>query len=37
VIGPYLIKRTLRDDGRDAIDRIEALAQGREPKPVGTP
>ena len=37
VIGPYLIKRTLREDGRDALDRIEALAQGRKPKPVGTP
>lgn len=37
VIGPFLIKRALREDGRDAIDRIEALAQGREPKPVGTP
>lgn len=37
VIGPFLIKRTLREDGRDAIDRIEALAQGRKPKPVGTP
>ena len=37
VIGPFLIKRTLRNDGRDAIDRIEALAQGRKPKPVGTP
>ena len=36
VIGPFLIKRELREDGRDAIDRIEALAQGREPKPVGT-
>ncbi|MEX0975856.1 MAG: SRPBCC family protein [Woeseia sp.] len=32
VIGPYVIMRTLRDGGRDAIDRIEALAQGREPK-----
>ncbi len=32
VIGPYVIMRTLRDEGRDAIDRIEALAQGREPK-----
>jgi len=32
VIGPYYIKRTLRDGGRDAVDRIEALAQGREPK-----
>lgn len=37
VIGPYFIKRTLSEDGRDAIDRIEALAQGRKPKPVGTP
>lgn len=37
VIGPYFIKRTLREDGRDALDRIEALAQGRKPKPVGTP
>lgn len=37
VIGPYLIKRTLRDNGRDVIDRIEALALGRKPKPVGTP
>lgn len=33
VVGPYVIMRTLRDGGRDAIDRIEALAQGREPKP----
>jgi len=32
VIGPYYIMRTLRDGGRDAVDRIEALAQGREPK-----
>lgn len=32
VIGPYMIKRTLRADGRDALDRIEALAQGRKPK-----
>lgn len=35
VIGPYVIKRTLRSGGVDAIDRIEALAQGRTPKPVG--
>lgn len=33
VIGPYAIKRTLRSGGREAIDRIEALAQGREPGP----
>lgn len=31
VIGPYYIKRTLRRGGEDAIQRIEALAQGREP------
>lgn len=35
VIGPYVIKRSLRTGGIDAIDRIEALAQGRTPKPVG--
>lgn len=34
VIGPFVIKRTLRSGGVDAIDRIEALAQGRTPKPV---
>ena len=33
VIGPFLIKRTLREGGIDAIDRIEAIAQGREPSP----
>jgi hypothetical protein len=27
-IGPYLIKRKFRNNGGDAIDRIEALAQG---------
>jgi len=27
VIGPYVIKRKLRDDGGDAVDRIEAIAQ----------
>lgn len=32
VIGPYYIKRTLRDGGRDAVQRIEALAMGREPE-----
>lgn len=35
VIGPYVIKRSLKTGGVDAIDRIEALAQGRTPKPVG--
>ncbi|MDZ7645374.1 MAG: SRPBCC family protein [Woeseiaceae bacterium] len=33
LIGPFIIKRTLRAGGVDAIDRIEALAQGREPNP----
>ena len=32
VVGPYMIKRTLREGGIDAIDRIEAVAQGREPE-----
>jgi hypothetical protein len=31
VIGPYVIKRTMRSGGMDAIDRIEALALGRTP------
>jgi hypothetical protein len=31
VIGPYVIKRSLRTGGSDAIDRIEALALGRTP------
>jgi len=31
VVGPYYIKRTLRDGGRDAVDRIEAIARGEEP------
>lgn len=31
VIGPFVIKRTLREGGTDAINRIEALALGREP------
>lgn len=35
VIGPWIIKRTLRVDGMDAIGRIEALALGKTPKPVG--
>ena len=33
IIGPYVIQRSLRSDGTDAIDRIEALALGRTPKP----
>lgn len=33
VIGPFLIKRTLREGGVDAIDRIEALALGKTPEP----
>ncbi len=36
VIGPWVIKRTLREDGIDVIDRIESLARGETPKPVGT-
>ncbi len=32
VIGPFIIKRTLKAGGVDAIDRIEAIAQGKEPK-----
>jgi len=31
VIGPFVIKRTLRHGGADAINRIEALALGRQP------
>lgn len=33
VIGPYVIQRSLRSGGTDAIDRIEALALGRTPEP----
>lgn len=32
VVGPFVIKRTLREGGIDAVDRIEALAQGRKPR-----
>ncbi len=32
VVGPFMIKRTLREGGIDAVDRIEAIAQGKEPK-----
>ncbi len=31
VIGPFYIRRALRAGAVDAVDRIEALAQGREP------
>ena len=31
VIGPFYIRRALRDGAVRAVDRIEALAQGREP------
>lgn len=33
VIGPYLVKRVLKAGGEDAVQRIEALAQGRKPRP----
>jgi hypothetical protein len=33
VIGPYVIRRSLRAGGSDAIARIEALALGRTPEP----
>lgn len=32
IIGPYYIRRALEDGAVRAIDRIEAVAQGREPK-----
>jgi len=31
IIGPFLMKRALLSSGGDAINRIEAVAQGREP------
>ncbi|MEJ2603919.1 MAG: SRPBCC family protein [Gammaproteobacteria bacterium] len=31
LIGPYIMKRSFRKDAVEALDRIEALAQGREP------
>jgi len=31
-IGPYIIKRKLKNDGGDAIDRIEVIAQGVTPE-----
>ena len=33
VIGPYYIKRALMSGGSRAVNRIEALAQGKEPMP----
>ena len=32
VIGPYVVKRAMRSGGISAVDRIEALAQGKEPE-----
>ena len=32
VVGPFVVKRALRRGGTDAVDRIEALAQGKEPQ-----
>lgn len=31
VIGPYMIQRSLKTGGSNAVNRIEALAQGKEP------
>lgn len=33
VVGPYFIKRELKSGGANALQRIEALALGREPAP----
>ncbi len=30
VIGPYVLKKKMREDGVDALDRIEAIAQDKE-------
>ncbi len=30
VIGPYVLKKKMREDGADALDRIEAIAQDKE-------
>ena len=35
VIGPYYIRRALRDGAVRAVNRIEAVALGLEPEPVG--
>ena len=32
IIGPYVIKRALRSSGGNAVNRIEAVALGKEPK-----
>ena len=32
IVGPFYIRRALRSGAVDAVDRIEALAQGREPE-----
>lgn len=32
LVGPFVIKRSLRRGGADAVDRIEALAQGKDPE-----
>lgn len=32
IVGPFVVKRALRRGGTDAVDRIEALAQGKEPE-----
>lgn len=31
IVGPFLMKRALLNNGEDAINRIEAVAQGHEP------
>ncbi|MDH4048060.1 MAG: hypothetical protein OEW68_06495 [Gammaproteobacteria bacterium] len=33
VIGPFVMKRVLKAGGADAVERIEAVAQGKKPKP----
>lgn len=33
VIGPFVIKRALRSGGTNAVNRIEAIALGKEPEP----
>jgi hypothetical protein len=32
IIGPFYMKRALKSGGEKAVDRIEALALGREPQ-----
>ncbi len=31
IIGPYVLKKKMRDDGVEALDRIEAIARDRQP------